>query len=410
MPRVARELSPIEVRRLTEPGFHAVGGATGLYLQVTDSGARSWVMRIKIGDKRRDIGLGAFRDVPLAMAREKARATRQEIERGVDPIAEKRAAKAALRAAAAKSVTFDEAARRVITMKTAEFKNAKHAAQWPATLTTYASPTLGKLPVDKIELGHITEVLNPIWQTKTETATRLRQRIEAVLDYATAHGWRSGPNPARWKGNLDAVLPKPGKLKNVRHQPALPIDETPSFFAELRQREGMAAKALAFTILTAVRSGEARGATWPEIDLDAKVWTVPGSRMKAGKEHRVPLSDEALALLRALPRLAGTDLVFWAPRGGMLSDMALTAVMRRMKVDAVPHGMRSTFRDWCSERTSYAHAVAEMALAHSIGDKVEAAYRRGELLRKRTRLMADWARFVSTPRPQAKVVELAARR
>ncbi len=410
MPRVARELSPIEVRRLILPGFHAVGGATGLYLQVSESGARSWVLRIKIGDKRRDIGLGSFVDVPLARAREKARERREEIERGIDPIAEKRAAKAALRSAAAKSVTFDEAARRVVAMKVQEFRNPKHAAQWSSTLTTYASPVVGKLPVEAIEFGHVTEILSPIWATKTETATRLRQRVEAVLDFATAHGLRSGPNPARWKGNLDAVLPKPAKLRKVQHHRALPIDDMPSFLAELRQRAGVAARCLEFVVLTACRSGEARGARRSEIDVKAKLWTIPPERMKAGKPHRVPLSDEAMALLGALPRIAGTDLLFPAPRGGgELSDVALLAVMRRMCVDAVPHGMRSTFRDWTAERTAYPRDVAEMALAHAISDKVEAAYRRGELLEKRRRMMQDWARFVTTPRPRVEVIELAAR-
>ncbi len=409
MPKVARELSALEVRRLTRPGLHSVGGATGLHLQVTPSGARSWVLRIKIGDKRRDLGLGAFRDVPLARAREKARETREQIQQGVDPVAERRAAKAALMAAAARSVTFDECARRVVEMKRQEFKNAKHAAQWPATLATYASPVIGKLPVDEIELGHITEVLTPIWQAKTETATRLRQRIEAVLDYATAHGLRNGANPARWKGNLDAVLPKPSKLKKVQHHRALPIDAMPGFMADLKRRDGMAARCLEFVILTACRSGEARGARWAEIDLDAGVWTIPAERMKAGKAHKVPLSDEALALLQGLPRLADSALIFFAPRGGQMSDMTLLAVLRRMAVDAVPHGFRSTFRDWCAERTNYPQHVAEMALAHTIGDKVEAAYRRGDLMEKRRRLMQEWARLCSGNRESGQVLEIRAR-
>ena len=332
-----------------------------------------------------------------------------EIQQGVDPVAERRAAKAALMAAAARSVTFDECARRVVEMKRQEFKNAKHAAQWPATLATYASPVIGKLPVDEIELGHITEVLTPIWQAKTETATRLRQRIEAVLDYATVHGLRNGANPARWKGNLDAVLPKPSKLKKVQHHRALPIDAMPGFIADLKLRDGMAARCLEFVILTACRSGEARGACWPEIDLDAGVWTIPAERMKAGKAHKVPLSDEALALLQGLPRLADSDLIFFAPRGGQMSDMTLLAVLRRMAVNAVPHGFRSTFRDWCAERTNYPQHVAEMALAHTIGDKVEAAYRRGDLMEKRRRLMQEWARFCGGHREAGQVLEIRAR-
>ncbi len=406
MPKVARELSALEVRRIVSPGLHSVGGATGLHLQVTPSGARSWVLRIKVGNRRRDLGLGPFRDVPLARAREKARETRELIRQGVDPIAERRAAKAALMAAAARSVTFDECARRVVEMKRQEFRNAKHAAQWPTTLATYASPVIGKLPVDEIELGHITKILDPIWQTKTETATRLRQRIEAVLDYAAVHGLRNGANPARWKGNLDSVLPKPSKLKKVQHHRALPIDAMPGFIADLRRRDGMAARCLEFVILTACRSGEARGARWKEIDLEALVWTIPAERMKAGKTHKVPLSDTALALLRGLPRLADNDFVFFAPRGGQMSDMTLLAVLKRMEVDAVPHGFRSTFRDWCAERTNYSQHVAEMALAHTIGDKVEAAYRRGDLMAKRRRLVRDWAQFCDERTPTGEVVPL----
>lgn len=426
MPKRARELSPLAVSRLTKPGLHAVGSPAGLYLQISERGARSWILRTMIGGRRRDMGLGAYPDVPLALAREKARQRREQIENGIDPIAERKAARASLKSEAARSVTFDEVARRVIAKKTPEFRNAKHAAQWPSTLSTYASPVIGTLPVDQIELGHITEILTPIWHTKTETATRLRQRIETVLDYATTHGLRSGPNPARWKGHLDHVLSKPGKIRRVRHHPALPIDETPGFFSELRQRDGMAAKALAFTILTAIRSNEVRAAEWSEIDLEGRLWTIPAERMKMENEHRVPLSDEAIAILRALPRMAGQELVFPAPRGSQMSDATLSAVIKRMHERAVaegragwldpkqgrivvPHGFRSTFRDWCSERTSYPRDVAEMALAHAIGDKVEAAYRRGDLMEKRRRMMAEWARFCSTARPEAEVVAIRSR-
>jgi hypothetical protein len=285
MPRIARELSALEVRRLDRPGLWAVGGATGLHLQVTPTGARSWVLRVKVGDRRRDIGLGPFRDVPLARARERARELREAIQNGVDPLAERQEARARLKADTAKSVTFDEVAARVVAMKRQEFKNGKHAAQWPATLGTYASPVIGALPVDKVELGHVTEILLPIWTTKTETASRLRQRLEAVLDYATVHGLRSGPNPATWKGNLDKVLPKPSRVRKVEHHRALPIDEMPGFLADLRQRDGMAARCLEFVVMTACRSGEARGARWSEIDLQGAVWAVPASRMKSGRPH-----------------------------------------------------------------------------------------------------------------------------
>ena len=238
----------------------------------------------------------------------------------------------------------------------------------------------------------------------------MRGRIESVLDWATARGLRDGENPARWRGHLDQLLLKPSKVTSVEHHPALPVGDVGAFMARLRDADGMGARALEFVILTAARSGEVRGATWAEIDLDAKVWTVPATRMKGGKEHRVPLSEAALALLQALPKMAGTELVFPAPRGGALSDMTLTAVLRRMQVPAVPHGFRSTFRDWAAERTNYPRDVAEMALAHAIGDKVEAAYRRGDLFQNRTLMMADWAAFLVRAETKGQVIELASAR
>lgn len=400
MPKKAKELSATEVRRLDKPGLYAVGGVAGLQLQVTQTGARSWILRTLVGSKRRDIGLGGFPDVPLAQAREKAREMKEQIKQGIDPVEARKAARDELRAAQAKHVTFDQAAQRFLANKAKEFSNAKHAAQWKSTLDTYASPVIGKLPVDRIELGHVVQVLEPIWDSKTETATRVRGRIESVLAYATASGFREGDNPARWRGNLDAVLPKPRKLTKVKHHRALPYEQMPDFMIELRKREGTAARALEFAILTAARSGEVRGAQWAEIDLEAKTWTIPGERMKAGKEHTVPLSAAAVKLLEALPRLEGNNYVFPAPRGGELSDMALSGVTRRMGVDAVPHGFRSTFRDWCAEHTNYPNEVAEMALAHTINNAVERAYRRGDLLLKRTRMMADWAKFIET-KPKA---------
>jgi len=398
MPKKARELSATEVRRLNAPGFHAVGGVAGLLMQVTPTGAKSWVLRARIGDRRRDMGLGGFPDVTLAQAREKAREAREQIDQGIDPVEARRQARASLIAERNKNITFARAAERFLASKTREFRNPKHAAQWQSTLETYAHPIIGMMPVDQIELAHVVEVLtrDDLWNTKTETATRVRGRIESVLAWATVSGYRSGDNPAHWRGNLDAVLPKPQKLKNVQHHKALPAAEIASFVQALRKREGMAARALEFIVLTAARSGEVRGAAWAEIDLDARTWTVPGERMKAGREHVVPLCDDAVALLEALPTFEGVDYVFPAPRGGMLSDMSISAVMRRMKVDAVPHGIRSTFRDWVSEFTSYPHEVAEMALAHTIPSAVEKAYRRGNLFAKRTRLMADWCKFLGS--------------
>lgn len=394
MPKISKELSAVEVRRITTPGFHSVGGVPGLLLQVTNGVGRSWVLRVRVGGKRRAFGLGSFPAVSLAQARAKASELREKLAQGIDPVAERRAARAALLAEQRKRTTFDQCAAEVVKVKQAESRNPKHAAQWESTLATYASPVLGALPVSEIELAHVVEVLRPIWETKTETATRVRQRIEAVLSWATTHGYRTGPNPAEWRGNLDTVLPKPAKVKKVSHHAAaLPIGKVGGFMVELRKRDALAARALEFAILTAARSGEVRGATWAEIDIQAKVWTIPAERMKAGKAHRVPLSDDALAVLVALPVGESDALVFKPDRGRQLSENALTNVLKRMGVEATAHGFRSTFRDWVAEFTSTPHHIAEMALAHTIKSQSEAAYRRGDLLEKRRRLMKQWAEF-----------------
>jgi integrase len=402
----AKELAPITVSRLTSPGLHFVGGVAGLALQVLPTGGRTWVLRATIGGKRRDMGLGGYPDVTLVGAREAARNARLLIKSGKDPIAEARAAASALRASRAKDVTFEQAARSYIAAHESGWRNAKHAQQWRNTLASYAYPEIGGLLVRDVELAHVLAVLEPIWTKKTETATRLRGRIEQVLDWATARGYRDGLNPARWRGHLDKLLARPSKVADVEHHATLPFTEVGDFMRRLRDAKGMGARALEFAILTAARSGEVRGATWAEIDLKTAVWTVPGNRMKMGREHRAPLSTTAVALLNALPRMAGTDLLFPAPRGGALSDMTLSAVVRRMKVAAVPHGFRSTFRDWASERTNYPRDVAEMALAHAIGDRVEAAYRRGDLFEKRQRLMADWATFCDRREQEGGVIAM----
>jgi len=404
MPKRAKELTAAQVRqRTTRPGIHAVGGAAGLVLQVKESGAASWLLRTVVGGRRRAIGLGPFPDVGLKDARDKARTMRDQIREGIDPVEERKAARRRLMAANASRITFDEAARQYIAAKRHEFRNPKHVKQWESTLATYASPVIGKLPVADVELSHIVSILEPIWYDKTETASRLRGRIENVLAWATTSGYRKGDNPARWRGHLDTVLPKPSKVSKVRHFRALPFTEVGAFMETLRPREGMAARALEFLILTAARSGEVRGATWDEIDLDAGVWTIPAERIKGGREHRVPLSDDAVALLKSLPVFEGSPYVFPAARGGPLSDAALSALLNRMNVEAVPHGFRSTFRDWASERTSYPHEVVEMSLAHVIPDKVERAYRRGDLFRKRQRLMADWMKYCRQPEKAADV-------
>lgn len=395
MGRKATELSPLAISRLKQPGLHFVGGVAGLALQVLPSGGRSWILRATVGGRRRDMGLGGFPDVTLAGARDAARKARELIREGEDPIERAQAAKKALLAASAKGMTFREAAEAFIASREVTWRNAKHKAQWSSTLATYAYPVIGSLSVADIEVPHISRVLDPIWTTKTETASRLRGRMEQVLDWATTREYRKGLNPARWKGHLETLLPRPSKVSKPVHHRALAIQDLGRFMANLRAADGMGARALTFAILTAARSGEARGATWSEIDLERRIWTIPASRMKAGREHRVPLSRPALALLETLPRIAGSDLVFQAPRGGQLSDMTLSAVMRRMKVQAVPHGFRSTFRDWAAEYTSHPRELVEVALAHSRG-KVEGAYWRSDVLERRRKLAEDWGAFCST--------------
>lgn len=393
MARKAKELGALAVSRLAKPGLHSVGGVAGLALQISQGGGRSWLLRYSVGVKRREMGLGGFPDVTLAGAREAAREARDQVRAGIDPIEQKKGLRSALSAAQGKTMTFKACAEAYIAAHEASWKNKKHASQWITTLETYAYPHIGNLLVGDVELVHVLKILEPIWRMKTETAKRLRGRLERVLDWATGRQLRNGDNPARWKGLLQEQLPPPGKISKVTHHAALPLFEMAKFMNRLQDAEGTGARALEFLILTAARSGEVRGAVWQEVDLVEKVWTVPAKRMKMGKEHRVALSNSAVALLRALPRKEGVDLIFPAQREGMLSDMTLSAVMRRMGVKAVPHGFRSTFRDWAAELTNYPRDVAEMALAHGIGNKVEAAYRRGDLFEKRKFMMRDWAEF-----------------
>ena len=395
MAKLARELTALEVSRLKTPGHHAVGGVAGLYLYTTDSGARSWVLRVMVGLKRRHIGLGGYPTVTLAQAKETARQLRSEVSKGNDPIHQRKEEASKLRAQQASAITFENAAEGYLDTHGDSWKNAKHRAQWSNTLKTYAYPFIGKLLVRDIEIEHVLTVLTPIWKVKNETASRVRGRIESVLDWAAARNYRSKDNPARWKGLLDKLLSAPSRVKVVEHHRALPIDETPRFVSRLRLQEGMAALALEFAILCAARSGEVRGARWSEIDMASRLWTIPKERMKAGREHRVPLNAQAIEILGAIPKTDEMSPVFLAPKGGILSDMALTALMRRMKVNAVPHGFRSTFRDWVSERTTYPRDLAEQALAHAIENKVEAAYRRGDMLEKRRIMMEEWGEFVS---------------
>lgn len=410
MPRRARELGALDVKRLKGPGTFAVGGVAGLSLQIGRFDSRSWVFRYRHNGRRREAGLGPYPDVPLAKAREYAREARELLRAGIDPIEQRRAAARRLQ-------TFRQAVERYWAEKAIEFRSAEHREQWRASLERHAVPLLGNIAVADITLQDVLQVLTPIWTTKTETASKVRQRIERVLDFATVAGYRSGDNPARWRGNLDMVLPAPTKLTGGRNYPALRLDDAARWFAALARRQGASARALEFQALTAARSGAVRFMTWDELDLERGLWTIqPGRRSSkippSGRPHRVPLPASAAALLAALPRALDNPLVFWAPRGGALSDATLGAVMRkvheadtraggagfvdaRSSAPAVPHGLRSTFRTWVAERTRYDGDMAEIALAHKVGTKVQQAYDRSDQVEKRREMMAAWGRFLS---------------
>ncbi|KVN95465.1 integrase [Burkholderia ubonensis] len=409
MPKIAKELGALAVSRLKAPGSYPVGKVAGLYLQVSSETARSWILRVKIGDRRREIGLGPYPAVSLKDAHARAQAERDKIKAGIDPVLERKAAESALRAAQASEITFAEAAKQFIHSRAHGWKNAKHADQWRNTIAEYAEPVLGKMLVRHITREHVLQVLDPIWSAKTETASRLRGRIENVLDWARVKGYREGENPALWRGNLDHLLAKPSAIATVRHHPALSYQAMGEFMVQLRALPGSAARCLEFVILTASRSGEARGARWSEFDLDSGVWRVPPDRMKLKKEHRVPLHKGIVTFLKALPRPDSDDqdpLVFPSPRGKVLSDMTLLMIVRRLGATATPHGFRSTFRDWAGECTSYPRELIEVALAHVPGDASEMAYWRGDVLERRRRLMADWAKFISHPFKAGNVLPL----
>lgn len=421
MPRKAKELSAVAVANLktvvTSDGIKTrfmVGGANGLHLRIVGE-AKSWILRVTINGKRCDVGLGSYPGVTLATARKLANQHHDLIAQGVDPLAERRAKVEAAQAERLKAKTFRECAEAYIAAHKGEWKNDKHSKQWSATLETYAYPVFASKPVANIDTNLVLEVIEPLWATKTETASRLRGRIEKVLGWATFRGFRQGENPARWKDHLDHHLPLRSDVRKVKHHAALPYADLGAFMVELRKRAGTSARALEFAILCASRSGEVRNATWDEIDLDRRLWTIPEDRMKAGKAHVVPLSDAAVAVLKAqqaLPPIEGHDgpaYVFPAPRGGALSDMALTAVLKRMeRGDLTQHGFRSTFREWAGEVSKHPREVVEHALAHQLADKAEAAYQRGSLLPKRVALMNDWAKFCALVPTGGNVVSIGA--
>ena len=387
--RGRNRLTVVQIRA-TKPGvskngrpyakLYADGG--GLYLRVDPSGAKSWVFRYAIAGRQRDFGLGSAADFSLAEARDRALAARKLVADGQDPVEAKKEKRRAAAVASATGMTFQACAEGYIAAHRAGWRNPRHAAQWPSTLEAYVYPVFGALPVAAIDVGLVMKVLEPIWTEKPETASRVRGRVEAVLDWAEARGYRQGENPARWK-RLQSLLPKKSKVRRVEHHAALPYPEIADFMNELRGRDGIAARALEFTVLTAARTGGTIGARWAEIDLQSRLWTIPAERMKAGKEHRVPLSEAAMAVLASLKREG--DRVF------PVSNMAMNTLLRRMgRDDLTVHGFRSTFSDWCAEQTNTPSEVREMALAHAVGDKVEAAYRRGDLFQKRRKLAEVW--------------------
>lgn len=420
MPKKAKELSTIAVSNLksvvTSNGIKTrfmAGGANGLHLRIVDE-AKSWILRVTINGVRRDIGLGSYPAVTLSTARKLANKHHDQIAQGIDPLAERRAEAEAARAEKTKAKTFRECAEAYIAAHQGEWKNPKHAAQWSSTLETYAYPVFGSKLVEKVDTNLVLEVIEPLWTTKTETASRLRGRIEKVLGWATFRGFREGENPARWKDHLDHHLPLRSDVRKVKHHASLPYSEIGGFMVDLRKRDGTSARALEFAILCASRSGEVRGMTFDEIDLERRLWTIPADRMKAEREHVVPLSDAAVAILKKqqeLPPVDGHDgpaYVFPAPRGGALSDMALTAVLKRMdRAGLTQHGFRSTFREWAGEVSKHPREVVEHALAHQLADKAEAAYQRGSLLPKRVVLMNDWAKFCSLAPTGGNVVSMS---
>ncbi len=391
LPRLIEKLTPLGVSRTKRPGYF--GDGAGLWLQVSPVGTKSWIFRFTLRGKQREMGLGPLHTVSLSEARAKAKSCRQQLLDGHDPLDVRQAARQAAALEQVRAMTFDQCAAAYIKAHRSGWRNAKHAAQWESTISTYASPVFGELPVAAVDTALVMKALNPIWTEKTETASRLRGRIESILGWATTSGYRQGDNPARWRGHLQNLLAAPEKVRKIEHHPALPWQQIGAFMADLRVREGIAARALEFAILCASRSGEVRGMRWHEVE--GKVWTIPAERMKAGREHRVPLSVAAADLLKQMPRLG--DYVFPGTKAGsLLSDMSLTAVLRRMGREGITvHGFRSTFRDWCAESVanSFPREVCEHALAHQLPDKVEAAYRRGDLIEKRSMLMQAWSDY-----------------
>jgi integrase len=391
MPRLINRLSAIKVSKTSKPGYYPDGA--GLYLQVSDNGSKSWIFRFMLNRRPREMGLGSLNTISLAEAREAAVVCRKQLQQGVDPIEARKVIKAERRAQIIAQPTFDECAQLYIEAHNAGWRNPKHAQQWKNTLATYASPAFGKVPIYLIDVSLVMKAIEPIWKTKPETANRVRGRVEAILDWAAVRKFRKAENPARWRGNLDKLLPARAKIAKVQHHPALPYSELPAFVAALAKREGAAPKALEFIILTACRVGEAVSAKRGEVK--GGIWTVPANRMKSGREHRVPLSKPALNVLSAVEEISDSDFIFpgWREKTCLTTAACLKLLRDMGHGNITTHGFRSTFRDWCAEQTKFPREIAEAALAHVLEDKTEAAYQRGDLLKRRAELMNAWATY-----------------
>jgi len=400
MPKIAKPLGALAVKNLVHEGLHAVGGVSGLYLSVNSNGARSWILRTKIGNRRSDIGLGSYPAVSLAMAHSKATEAKESIKKGLDPIAEKKLRKNLV------EWTFERCANEYIKLHRQGWKNDKHAQQWENTLTTYAFPSIGSMHVGDISVSNVLAVIEPYWLSKNETMSRVRNRIELVLSWAAIRGYRSRENPAAWRGNLAGTLPKPSKVHKSKPHKSLPFEQINDFIKRLRASDSMSVMCLEWLIFTGARSSEAREAKWSEINIKEKIWVIPAERMKGAREHRVPLSDSCLRLLKKIPKFEGNDYVFQGKEGKPLSDMALTMLMRGLNVDAVPHGFRTTFISWASERTSYPEELREISISHRVTNKTQAAYQRGDLFDRRRALMRDWGNFIESGNTSSKVIQL----
>lgn len=411
MPKKAIELTDLQVRRLKPliskktgkpyTSLHAVGGVAGLHIQITTTESKSWILRTKVGMKRRDFGLGGYPETGLSMARDKAREYKRKISEGIDPTLERNKLKAELIASQASQMTFKEAANKFIAMKSQEFRGPRQRVQWEQSLANHAFSIIGDLNITDIKRAHIEAILNPIWTTKTSTAVSVRTRIKRIFDWCLARGYIEGSNPAQWEGNLKELYPLPSKIRKITHFESISHKDIAKFMSDLAKREGVAARALEFTILTASRSNEVMGdkrinklgITWQEIDFENKVWIVPAERMKAGKQHKVPLSDKAIKMLEAQSKDNPLGLVFPNRDGGIPSDNFMRSVLKRMDIECTTHGFRSTFKEWAREETNYAEELSELALSHVNTDQTRAAYARSELLEPRRKLMNEWEKY-----------------